>query len=158
LPRRWPFQCSAARRFALFLPFSVVILWLRKLRWQDAELVIATLGVQVANDLLKLVFQRDRPTGYLVVTNIPGQGYSFPSGHAMVSIAFYGALTSIGWRLSLAQGATHIGLTGPAERTSLARLGGAVNVSVGSGPGSVTRDIVTSHGPVAAEVAQAARW
>lgn len=41
------------------------------------------------NQLLKLVFSRARPFG---ISLIEETGYSFPSGHAMVSIAFYGFL------------------------------------------------------------------
>ncbi|MDD4066478.1 MAG: phosphatase PAP2 family protein [Clostridia bacterium] len=41
----------------------------------------------ILNIILKNIVQRPRPEGYrLVVEN----GYSFPSGHSMVSVAFYG--------------------------------------------------------------------
>ena len=42
-------------------------------------------------------FHRPRTTVFVSV--IPGQAFSFPSGHAMVSIAFYCGLAVIGWRL-----------------------------------------------------------
>jgi undecaprenyl-diphosphatase len=83
----------------VLLPLSLVVLWMRRLRWQVLEVGIAMVGAQVANDLLKLGFHRERPSGFSVVSTIPGQGYSFPSGHAMVSIAFYGALAYVGWRV-----------------------------------------------------------
>lgn len=41
------------------------------------------------NQLLKLIFSRARPSGIQLVVET---GYSFPSGHAMVSTAFYGLL------------------------------------------------------------------
>lgn len=41
------------------------------------------------NILLKNVIQRPRPTEYRMISET---GYSFPSGHSMVSMAFYGFL------------------------------------------------------------------
>ncbi len=79
------------------LPLVLIWLWRRRLRQQTAEVLIATLGAQLLNDALKLAFHRPCPSGFVSV--IPGQAFSFPSGHAMVSIAFYGALAVIGWRV-----------------------------------------------------------
>lgn len=45
--------------------------------------------VTVINFLLKYILQRPRPTGYRIVEE---SGYSFPSGHSMISMAFYGFL------------------------------------------------------------------
>ena len=50
-----------------------------------ANLVIIT-GL---NQLLKRILQRPRPTEFRIVEET---GYSFPSGHSMVSMAFYGYL------------------------------------------------------------------
>ena len=41
------------------------------------------------NQLLKRILQRPRPTEFRIVEET---GYSFPSGHSMVSMAFYGYL------------------------------------------------------------------
>ncbi len=49
------------------------------------NLVIAT----TLNQLLKRILQRPRPTEYRIIEET---GYSFPSGHSMVSMAFYGYL------------------------------------------------------------------
>jgi undecaprenyl-diphosphatase len=83
----------------VLLPLSAIVLWFRRLRWQALEVVVATIGAQALNDVLKLFFHRPRPSGLVVASSLPGQAYSFPSGHAMVSIAFYGVLAYIGWRL-----------------------------------------------------------
>ena len=48
-----------------------------------SNLVIAT-GL---NLLLKNILQRPRPTGFRLIEET---GYSFPSGHSMISMAFYG--------------------------------------------------------------------
>ena len=50
-----------------------------------SNLVIVT----VLNQLLKYILQRPRPTEYRIINE---SGYSFPSGHSMVSMAFYGYL------------------------------------------------------------------
>ena len=45
--------------------------------------------ITVLNQLLKRIVQRSRPTEFRIVEE---SGYSFPSGHSMVSMAFYGYL------------------------------------------------------------------
>jgi undecaprenyl-diphosphatase len=67
-------------------------------RWGTAvSLVVVTAGAQLLNDVLKDHFRRTRP---LAVTSFIGaQVWSFPSGHAMVSAAFYLFLVYVGWRL-----------------------------------------------------------
>ena len=47
------------------------------------------------NQVLKFIFHRPRPVGYRLI-NIGG--YSFPSGHAMASTAFYGLLIYLSYR------------------------------------------------------------
>lgn len=48
------------------------------------------LGIStILNQILKHIFQRPRPTEYRIINET---GYSFPSGHSMVSMAFYGFL------------------------------------------------------------------
>ena len=52
--------------------------------------IISNLAIiTVLNQLLKRIVQRPRPTEYRIVEE---SGYSFPSGHSMVSMAFYGYL------------------------------------------------------------------
>ena len=41
------------------------------------------------NQALKFIIQRPRPTEFRIINE---SGYSFPSGHSMVSAAFYGFL------------------------------------------------------------------
>lgn len=50
--------------------------------------IASNLGiVTLLNILLKNILQRPRPTEYRIIDE---SGYSFPSGHSMVSMAFYG--------------------------------------------------------------------
>ena len=51
----------------------------------SANLIIIT----ILNQALKIIVQRPRPTEYRIINEA---GYSFPSGHSMVSMAFYGFL------------------------------------------------------------------
>ena len=50
-----------------------------------ANLIIVT----ILNQLLKFILARPRPSEYRIINET---GYSFPSGHSMVSMAFYGFL------------------------------------------------------------------
>jgi len=72
---------------------------LRRGRWIDAVgLVLAGGGAGLLNLLLKSIFERPRPDlfdGPFHLTT-----YSFPSGHAMGSIAAYGMLAFVGIRLT----------------------------------------------------------
>ena len=45
--------------------------------------------ITILNQALKIIVQRPRPTEYRIINEA---GYSFPSGHSMVSMAFYGFL------------------------------------------------------------------
>lgn len=45
--------------------------------------------ITVLNQILKRILQRPRPTEFRIIEET---GYSFPSGHSMVSMAFYGYL------------------------------------------------------------------
>ncbi len=56
-----------------------------------SNLVIIT----ILNQLLKRILQRPRPTEYRIIEET---GYSFPSGHSMVSMAFYGYLIYLIYR------------------------------------------------------------
>ena len=45
--------------------------------------------ISILNQILKSILRRPRPTEFRLINET---GYSFPSGHAMVSMAFYGFL------------------------------------------------------------------
>ena len=59
-------------------------------------IILNLAGITVINQILKFIFRRERPTGYRLIEM---SGYSFPSGHAMASLAFYGLLIYITKRL-----------------------------------------------------------
>ena len=52
--------------------------------------IITNLGiVTILNQIIKFIMQRPPPTEFRIIEET---GYSFPSGHSMVSLAFYGYL------------------------------------------------------------------
>ena len=57
----------------------------------DLNLIIIT----IFNLILKNIIQRPRPEGYRLIAE---SGYSFPSGHSMISMAFYGLIIYMIWK------------------------------------------------------------
>ena len=53
------------------------------------------IGVVLVNQVCKFIVQRPRPEGFRLIAE---SGYSFPSGHSMVAMAFYGLLAWMAWR------------------------------------------------------------
>lgn len=51
--------------------------------------------ITILNLVLKSIIQRPRPEGYRLIME---SGYSFPSGHSMVSMAFYGLIIYLIWK------------------------------------------------------------
>jgi undecaprenyl-diphosphatase len=85
---------SAYVEFALLVTIGG-FLWVRlKHAWDTLLLVVSLLGGWVLNMVLKTIFQRSRPD---IEHLVEAGGYSFPSGHAMVSAAFYGMIGYIVW-------------------------------------------------------------
>ena len=84
--------------FVLLLGVVLLACFAWQRRWGAfAGLLLVTGGAQVLNDVLKELFHRTRPAP--VAGLISAQQFSFPSGHAMVSAAFYFFLAYLAWRL-----------------------------------------------------------
>lgn len=69
--------------------FTVLLLLFLKNRKQKILIPINMVLVIGLNQALKFILQRPRPIEYRIIDEI---GYSFPSGHSMLSLAFYGYL------------------------------------------------------------------
>lgn len=69
------------------LSLGIVLLYQRR-RFEATTLTIAALGAVGLNYLLKHLFARDRPVLWERIVDV--RYYSFPSGHAMVSMVIYG--------------------------------------------------------------------
>lgn len=65
--------------------------------------------VFLLNFVLKLVFARERPIDINIITE---SGYSFPSGHSMVSAGMYGFLAYNLWKSKIKNGCKVIGCIG----------------------------------------------
>jgi membrane-associated phospholipid phosphatase len=81
---------------AVLLPGTVIaaFVFLRLRRVRAAILLLVTMvGATLLNWLLKLLFQRTRPVPFFGL-DAPSS-YSFPSGHALASFCFYGALAAL---------------------------------------------------------------
>lgn len=90
----------------------IYLLVFRKQKLESVILIITLAGAAGLNVLLKDIFKRSRPD---IARLAEAGGYSFPSGHAMISAAFYGMIGYMLWRSLRQQGrsAWHIAvLTG----------------------------------------------
>ncbi|EGO62974.1 phosphatase PAP2 family protein [Acetonema longum] len=75
--------------YGIFVPVVLCVLAFFH-RWREAlSLVICLSGAAILNLGLKHLFERARPEAFRVVEET---GYSFPSGHAMVALCFYGII------------------------------------------------------------------
>lgn len=83
-----------SRVIAALLIAALILLAMER-RWAlMSGLVVAVLGKVLSVVLLKSIFERPRPDlAYFVETS-----GSFPSGHAAISVAFYGTLFYVMWR------------------------------------------------------------
>lgn len=76
-----------------FLPAGILIfiILVKKKNMEGIRLlVLSTIGSYGLNSMLKKIFIRARPLKYFLIEQ---EGYSFPSGHAMVSMSFYTTMT-----------------------------------------------------------------
>ena len=81
---------------AIFLSIATVMLFLFIKNKKIGLLIISNIVIiTILNQLLKRILQRPRPTEFRIVEET---GYSFPSGHSMVSMAFYGYLIYLIYR------------------------------------------------------------
>lgn len=75
-----------------------ILFFLYKVLKHRHELILfigVMVGSPILNFILKELFKRARPDFYRLVEI---SGYSFPSGHAMNAVTFYGILTFLLWR------------------------------------------------------------
>ncbi len=78
----------------------VGLVWLRQGRKADVVVLgLALAGGGAVNQVLKRFFHRDRPA--LQLRRAHASGYSFPSGHAMMTLSTYGTLVALTLRHAL---------------------------------------------------------
>ena len=85
----------AGSTLVLTIGTILVVVRFAMLRWgREAKLfAITMIGAGLLNVTLKLAFHRARPVPFFNLT--PPETYSFPSGHALTSACFFGALAAI---------------------------------------------------------------
>lgn len=69
------------------ITITLILLFLIKNKKIGISICSNLVIVTIINVLLKNILQRPRPTEYRLIDE---SGYSFPSGHSMISMAFYG--------------------------------------------------------------------
>jgi membrane-associated phospholipid phosphatase len=79
---------------------AVLVLWLLRSRQHRMAVVVVVVLVATAlfTDHVKDLIQRPRPPGDPLVS---APGYSFPSGHSMMSAVTYGLVVLVAWRSHL---------------------------------------------------------
>lgn len=81
---------------AMLVGLAALIFWLLGMRLEALCILILSLVSYVLNNGLKLLIARPRPTANLVDIILSASGKSFPSGHVMSYVAFWGLLFSFG--------------------------------------------------------------
>lgn len=76
----------------------ICLIFLIKNRKCGILITINAVNILILNVFLKLVFTRDRPFDLMIIDE---SGYSFPSGHAMMSLGFYGFVIYLIWYFKL---------------------------------------------------------
>ena len=75
---------------------AVVLLWIVDLRLEAVMVAAVSAVSSILNGLIKYIVGRPRPTSSLVDVIQHAGGNSFPSGHVMAYVAFWGLLFSFG--------------------------------------------------------------
>ena len=89
-------KCITNLGGAIFLIVLTIILFmLIKNKKIGISIFLNLVIITVLNQLLKRILQRPRPTEFRIIEET---GYSFPSGHSMISMAFYGYLIYLIYR------------------------------------------------------------
>ncbi len=83
----------------VYIPLIVLTalcFWLVRLRLEAILIVVLSAVSSLLNVVIKLIVERPRPTAQFVTIFQHANGQSFPSGHVMAYVAFFGLLFSLG--------------------------------------------------------------
>ena len=75
---------------------AAILFWILDLRLEAIMVVVVSATSDILNSLIKLIVARPRPSASLVEIIQASSGNSFPSGHVMSYVAFWGLLFSFG--------------------------------------------------------------
>jgi membrane-associated phospholipid phosphatase len=78
--------------FPALIVLTALVFWLLRMRLEGVMLAVICLSSSLVNVLVKLLVARPRPTQPLVEVLQKAAGNSFPSGHVMAYVAYWGTL------------------------------------------------------------------
>jgi len=84
--------------FMVFI--TILILFLNINKRYKLVIALNMINDVVLNNFIKFIFKRERPVDWFLVNET---GYSFPSGHTMAAVCFYGLLIYIIYKSKLAK-------------------------------------------------------
>jgi len=79
---------------------SILLFFIFKNKKYGLLSAVNLIVITIINQILKFTFTRERPFEWMLIEE---SGYSFPSGHAMVSMAFYGMLIFLIWQTQISK-------------------------------------------------------
>jgi membrane-associated phospholipid phosphatase len=85
-------------KHTLLIPFNILLLiyfLYKKRKWFAIRIAALALSSLLLELILKQTFQRERPA-IPVIKKV--SGFSFPSGHALIGVVFYGLLIYVIWK------------------------------------------------------------
>ena len=81
------FICSP--KFMIVLNVLLFIFIIVKKKYKLFIIVLSSISSVIINNLVKIIVRRERPDYLIMVIE---KSYSFPSGHAMISVLFFGSI------------------------------------------------------------------
>ena len=82
--------------FPILILLTAIAFWLLRLRLEAIIIVALSAVSSILNGVIKVIVERPRPTAKLVDILYAVGGQSFPSGHVMAYVAYFGLLFSFG--------------------------------------------------------------
>ena len=76
-------------KFIIIINVLLFIYSMVKKKYNLLLITISSITSPIVNNILKVIFKRPRP---IIINMIEEGSYSFPSGHSMISILFYGSI------------------------------------------------------------------
>ncbi len=85
--------------FALLVLLTAIVFWMVRLRLEALYFIVLSSVSELLNTSLKLLINRPRPAASLVEVFQRATGNSFPSGHVMSYVAYWGLLFALSFIL-----------------------------------------------------------
>lgn len=89
----------ASKEFIILMCLIFILISLIKRKYQTSFLIILNIVISLLlNQTFKAIISRERPFELMIVNE---SGYSFPSGHSMTALIFYGYFIYLTWESNL---------------------------------------------------------